>query len=682
MKKIYFIIAILAILVFGVFVSAHAATILFPSGGGTGRGTLSSGQLLYGAGTNPVSSVATTSVTCSGSTTCTSFTAIGGSPITISSTGGSGGSGTVSTSTAETAGQLSYWTSTSATPALLGKIATTTLTASSPLSLSNPVVKVGGSNSTLTLDTSGTWSGLAGTATALATARNINGVAFDGTAPITITAASSTLLANNNTFSGTNTFSNLITGSISGNAGTATALAANPTNCSAGSYPLGIDASGNVESCTAAGTGTVTAVTGTWPIISSGGTTPNLTWGGLATSTAATLGNIPYFSGVNTFANVATTSHAFSGPFVTSGTIGALIGGSNSTVTWVGLATTSQPSSSNLLVSNGGAGVYGVATSTLTASGPLTGSFTQVGSGGSLGCTTASSGVAGCLSNTAFDTFNNKQAAISATWPIILTGATLSYGGIATSSAISAASGLLYATGVNTLASIATSSPISMSITGNAATVTTNANLTGVITSSGNATSIASQTGTGSTFVVSAAPTLTGLTTLANASSTALSVGATGWLGIPFTANPTVGFGGTLAVDTTSASTSLRYHDGSAERAIYDIKSKSFIIASSTLAYIGAYGASGTTTIAVWNPLHPVTVVSVSCLSDTGSAHIDLNDGTNHTEDVACTTSAPLTTVSTNNTWIMSENFKASVGRLSSAPNVFTITVNYRETVE
>lgn len=37
----------------------------------------------------------------------------------------------------------------------------------------------------------------------------------------------------------------------SGNAGTATALAANGGNCSAGSYPLGVDAAGAVESCTA-----------------------------------------------------------------------------------------------------------------------------------------------------------------------------------------------------------------------------------------------------------------------------------------------------------------------------------------------------------------------------------------------------------------------------------------------
>ena len=46
------------------------------------------------------------------------------------------------------------------------------------------------------------------------------------------------------------------------------------------------------------------------------------------------------------------------------------------------------------------------------------------------------------------------------------------------------------------------------SITGNAATVTTNASLTGPITSSGNATSIASQTGTGTKFVMDTSPTL------------------------------------------------------------------------------------------------------------------------------------------------------------------------------
>jgi hypothetical protein len=57
-------------------------------------------------------------------------------------------------------------------------------------------------------------------------------------------------------------------------------------------------------------------------------------------------------------------------------------------------------------------------------------------------------------------------------------------------------------------------SGVATNLTGTAAsltagTVTTNANLTGPITSSGNATSVASQTGTGSTFVMQASPTLT-----------------------------------------------------------------------------------------------------------------------------------------------------------------------------
>lgn len=53
-----------------------------------------------------------------------------------------------------------------------------------------------------------------------------------------------------------------------------------------------------------------------------------------------------------------------------------------------------------------------------------------------------------------------------------------------------------------------TGTATALNIGGNAATVTTNANLTGVITSSGNATSIASQTGTGTKFVVDTTPTL------------------------------------------------------------------------------------------------------------------------------------------------------------------------------
>lgn len=65
-----------------------------------------------------------------------------------------------------------------------------------------------------------------------------------------------------------------------------------------------------------------------------------------------------------------------------------------------------------------------------------------------------------------------------------------------------------------------------INITGNSATTTTNANLTGPITSVGNATSIASQTGTGTKFVVDNTPTLI-TPVLGVASATSLNTGTT-----------------------------------------------------------------------------------------------------------------------------------------------------------
>src|SRR5205085_2926262 len=60
--------------------------------GGTGTTTAPVSQLLYGGTGGIYQSVATTTASCSGSASCSSFTIIGSSPITISATGGGGGS--------------------------------------------------------------------------------------------------------------------------------------------------------------------------------------------------------------------------------------------------------------------------------------------------------------------------------------------------------------------------------------------------------------------------------------------------------------------------------------------------------------------------------------------------------------------------------------------------------------
>lgn len=153
--------------------------------------------------------------------------------------------------------------------------------------------------------------------------------------------------------------------------------------------------------------------------------------GSVATSTNETPGTLAYWTSNSAtpalLGKVSTTTLTLSGfPANIPSTLGALVGGSNTTWTWWGLATTSQPASSNLLVSNGGAGVYGVATSTLTVSSPLTGSFVQVGSGGSLGCQTATSLLAGCLSTTDWGNFNNKisSSSLSGASVISYTGST------------------------------------------------------------------------------------------------------------------------------------------------------------------------------------------------------------------------------------------------------------------
>lgn len=78
-------------------------------------------------------------------------------------------------------------------------------------------------------------------------------------------------------------------------------------------------------------------------------------------------------------------------------------------------------------------------------------------------------------------------------------------------------------TSVGLLANLTVTNPINGS-------VTTNANLTGPITSIGNATAIAAQTGTGSTFVMSAAPTITGVVTLSGLSTGVVHSGSGGAL--------------------------------------------------------------------------------------------------------------------------------------------------------
>jgi len=186
------------------------------------------------------------------------------------------------------------------------------------------------------------------------------------------------------------------------------------------SSPLIYTASTNAVTCPTCGAGTVatTSFAATVPITIS--TSPLITYG-IQSASASQVGSMSaadfqlLHAATTTFSSplvytlstnavtcptcivtasaggTATTSFARSAPITLTTSASAITYG------FSGLATTTQPSSSNVLTSDGASGVYGTATSTLTPSSPLTGSFTHIGSGGSIGIQAASASQVGSM---------------------------------------------------------------------------------------------------------------------------------------------------------------------------------------------------------------------------------------------------------------------------------------------
>ena len=345
--------------------TVYAAQVSVPSS--PGLGYVLTGLVNGNYTPQATSSVRFFTLTTSGTSGAATYSA---GTLNIPQYSGGGGSGTVSTSSSETSTQIPFWTTNSATPALLS-----------------------GGNANFTFNN----------------AANRLSVTYASTTAITAT-----------TFFGT----------LVGNASTATALAANGTNCSAGNYPLGVDASGNSENCTLANTGSVTSIAAGLGL--TGGTI----------TTVGTLGLLSY---------IATGTVPTSGQLAYWGSAGT-------------------PST-----------LFSIATNTLVGGGPITVSNSPViigGSSAALGCTSASSGVTGCLTGTDWNTFNGKQAALALGAGFVTSNAGNALTATASSSAFGTATlGQVWGYTGSGAAWIATSS-LNQTIT-----------LTGVVTGSG-ATSI------------------------------------------------------------------------------------------------------------------------------------------------------------------------------------------------
>ena len=157
-----------------------------------------------------------------------------------------------------------------------------------------------------------------------------------------------------------------------------------------------------------------------------------------------------------------------------------------------------------------------------------------------------------------------------------------------------------------------------------AATVVTNANLTGVITSSGNATSIASQTGTGTKFVVDTSPTL-----------------ITPNIGVATGTSLAAALNGTLGATTPSS------------------------VAATTGTFSSTLGVTGVATLG--NGAILGTPASGTVTNLTGTASINING----TVGATTASTGAFTTVSSTSTTNLATAASVNVGIFNASPNSY-----------
>jgi hypothetical protein len=136
---------------------------------------------------------------------------------------------------------------------------------------------------------------------------------------------------------------------------------------------------------------------------------------------------------------------------------------------------------------------------------------------------------------------------------------------------------------------------------------------------------------------------------------------------------------GEIGIDT--ATSSVRYYDGSNVMVLSPIFEKSYWMASTTVDKDLNKFETGTTTHTLWNPAKSVTLTGLYCKTDTGTLRLKCGDGTNKTEVLACSSSGVEDDGSmTNNTFTMREDFICEIGTAATSPKEVTITAEFRYT--
>lgn len=146
-------------------------------------------------------------------------------------------------------------------------------------------------------------------------------------------------------------------------------------------------------------------------------------------------------------------------------------------------------------------------------------------------------------------------------------------------------------------------------------------------------------------------------------------------LKIPTAADPTVNANGIMALNTTLASTSIRVHDGTSERALYATYDKSFNMASSSMAYDGVTATASSTVYVMANSFRPQTLMSLFCKTKSGTVWLDYGNGT-ASSTVNCTTTGASS--SANPTFIMRQDQYMQIGKTTGTLGDLTITATFR----
>ncbi len=161
--------------------------------------------------------------------------------------------------------------------------------------------------------------------------------------------------------------------------------------------------------------------------------------------------------------------------------------------------------------------------------------------------------------------------------------------------------------------------------------------------------------------------------TVTYASTTQLS--ASDRLYFPVSTDPTINVSGSAAINTTQASSSLRYHDGTNEMILSPFR---YI----NISYATTTAWTGTTTLQLGPAFDAQTFISAKCFTDAGTLNASVYDGTNRMDLIGVSTTVGETALSTNNLFTLSEKRFVDIGTPASSPTKVSCSIKFKLTPE